>query len=32
MGRGIPLIYQVALTAGSWLGYADFFTLSLHFM
>jgi hypothetical protein len=24
MKRGIPLIYQAALTAGSWLGYADF--------
>jgi predicted RecB family nuclease len=24
MGRGVPLIYQAALTAGSWLGYADF--------
>jgi len=24
MGRGAPLIYQAALTAGSWLGYADF--------
>ena len=22
--RGVPLIYQAALTAGSWLGYADF--------
>jgi predicted RecB family nuclease len=24
MKRGVPLIYQAALTAGSWLGYADF--------
>jgi predicted RecB family nuclease len=24
MERGMPLIYQAALTAGSWLGYADF--------
>jgi hypothetical protein len=24
MERGSPLIYQAALTAGSWLGYADF--------
>jgi predicted RecB family nuclease len=24
MERGVPLIYQAALTAGSWLGYADF--------
>ena len=24
MERGAPLIYQAALTAGSWLGYADF--------
>ena len=24
MGRGAPLIYQAALTAGPWLGYADF--------
>ncbi|MCE3247982.1 MAG: superfamily and helicase and helicase subunit [Geminicoccaceae bacterium] len=24
MQRGAPLIYQAALTAGSWLGYADF--------
>lgn len=24
MGRGVPLIYRAALTAGSWLGYADF--------
>jgi uncharacterized protein len=24
MERGIPLIYQAALTEGSWLGYADF--------
>ena len=24
MERGVPLIYQAALTAGAWLGYADF--------
>jgi predicted RecB family nuclease len=24
MERGVPLIYQAALTEGSWLGYADF--------
>ena len=24
MKRGVPLIYQAALAAGSWLGYADF--------
>src|SRR5438876_1118859 len=24
MERGAPLIYQAALTAGAWLGYADF--------
>src|SRR5271155_1201656 len=24
MDRGVPLIYHAALTAGSWLGYADF--------
>jgi uncharacterized protein len=24
MERGVPLIYQAALTAGEWLGYADF--------
>jgi predicted RecB family nuclease len=24
MERGAPLIYQAALTAGTWLGYADF--------
>ncbi len=24
MERGVPLIYQAALTAGFWLGYADF--------
>jgi uncharacterized protein len=24
MERGVPLIYQAAFTAGSWLGYADF--------
>src|ERR1039458_684574 len=24
MERGAPLIYQAALTGGSWLGYADF--------
>ena len=24
MERGAPLIYQAALTAGPWLGYADF--------
>lgn len=24
MQRGVPLIYQAALTAGPWLGYADF--------
>jgi uncharacterized protein len=24
MERGVPLIYQAPLTAGSWLGYADF--------
>jgi predicted RecB family nuclease len=24
MERGVPLIYQAALTTGAWLGYADF--------
>jgi predicted RecB family nuclease len=24
MERGVPLIYQAALTAGGWLGYSDF--------